>query len=519
MRIKNLLRVVGLGLGLTLTLLAVLSSTQTARAWPPDPPRSGPAFVKPGGAGASCLQAAPCGSIQYAIDNAEPGNGDTVYIAAGTYTGTGAAVITITKNITLYGGWDGAGSGQVARNPAVHITTLSGEGARRVVFINGNITVVIDGLTVTQGLDNSRGAGLYAQGANLTLKGVVVSDNVLTNTLGLDAYGGGACVMKGTFHAASSTFRDNDAWCSGCAETRGGGLYISGTVAATIEDSLFEGNDAYLGSGLEFYGTLSKRPILVRRTVFQNNGAGSAPGSGYGAYGGGAYLHLASSQLEDNTWLHNAASNEGGALFFSSGLFRLERSLIMNNQANSTGAGVLVQNSAPFTLTNNVIADNTPGYAEGAGGVHLRSAAGSLLHNSLARNVGLSGGYGIKAQTSVAELKNTILVGHSVGISVTGGSTTLAGTLWGAGSWANGQEWGGAGTVHTSLDVRGDPAFVNPTGGDYHINMTSAALDAGVQTGVTQDMDGERRPIGRPDIGADERGGRVYLPLMLKSKT
>ena len=45
-------------------------------------------------------------------------------------------------------------------------------------------------------------------------------------------------------------------------------------------------------------------------------------------------------------------------------------------------------------------------------------------------------------------LTNTILVSHTVGISVSVGSTaTLEATLWGSGVWANGNDWGGSSSL------------------------------------------------------------------------
>jgi hypothetical protein len=109
--------------------------------------------------------------------------------------------------------------------------------------------------------------------------------------------------------------------------------------------------------------------------------------------------------------------------------------------------------------------------------------------------------------TSLA-FTNTIIAGHhSVGITVTTGSTaTLEATLWGSSAWANGEDWGGGGTIVTgTINVWGDPAFVNPDGGDYHIGPGSAAIDVGVDAGVETDIDGEPRPTGTGhDIGADE---------------
>ena len=57
--------------------------------------------------------------------------------------------------------------------------------------------------------------------------------------------------------------------------------------------------------------------------------------------------------------------------------------------------------------------------------------------------------------------------------------------------------------IATTNDVYGDPSFVG--GSDpfvaYHIGADSAAIDAGVETGLLTDIDGEGRA---PDIGADE---------------
>ena len=104
---------------------------------------------------------------------------------------------------------------------------------------------------------------------------------------------------------------------------------------------------------------------------------------------------------------------------------------------------------------------------------------------------------------------NTILVSQTVGIYVENGSSAqMDGTLWGSAAWANGQDWAGGGTILTgTVNVWGDPGFIDPENGDYHIAPTSAAVDAGVDAGVYTDIDGEPRPIGPGfDIGTDEVG-------------
>ena len=96
-------------------------------------------FVKTDGSGAACTQGEPC-SLQTAL--AQAIEGDSVYVATGTYTGTGENVITITNGILLYGGWDGSPAGPVTLNPETYPTTLDGENSRRVIHISGSISPI-----------------------------------------------------------------------------------------------------------------------------------------------------------------------------------------------------------------------------------------------------------------------------------------------------------------------------------------------------------------------------------------
>jgi hypothetical protein len=142
-----------------------------------------------------------------------------------------------------------------------------------------------------------------------------------------------------------------------------------------------------------------------------------------------------------------------------------------------------------------------------------------LLHTTIADNH--SSGQGVFASGTLA-FTNTIIAGHhSVGINVSGVSTTtLESTLW----YNNGSDTGGGGTIATgTVNVYGDPALVNLSVWDYHLTAGSAAIDAGVDAGVTTDIDGDVRPQGTsPDLGADEYPSgafptyEVYLPIVFK---
>lgn len=490
-------------------------------------------FVSPTGSGTACYQAQPC-ALQTALTQAT--DGDTVYLAGGTYTGVGPAVITLTQSITLYGGWNGASSGPVTRNPDVEPSILDGEGTRRVVYVTGPATVTLDGLTIANGKILSTtttewgGAGLYARNAALTVQNTGFYRNVVDVYDVNDSYtyGGGMMAEGGSLLVQASTFRWNSAWAK--VSANGGGLAISGTLTATVSDTLFQDNDAWIGSGLYFLGDADMdSPLLLLNDTFINNGWGTGAGDGFGGYAGAIEVIRARAHIEGNVFRNNRASNDRGAVSVSDSELTLARNVMVGNRNARTSALHLSQVS-PFTATNNIIAGNqSTYYSSGLPGVYIgNSSSGQLLHNTIARNRNFSGSnvgvaYGVLVEgNSTASLTNTILLSHTVGISVTTGSTaSLEGTLWGSGAWANGIDWNGAGTIVTgTVNIGGNPDFVNPDNGDYLIGVDSAARDAGIDAGVTTDIDGDPRPVGTGyDIGADEFAHRIYLPLVTESSS
>ena len=75
----------------------------------------------------------------------------------------------------------------------------------------------------------------------------------------------------------------------------------------------------------------------------------------------------------------------------------------------------------------------------------------------------------------------------------------------------------GSGMMSTN-EVHGDPVFLNPSAGDYHIGPGSAALDAGPDAGLMDDIDGQPRPYGPGfDLGADEIVQEIYLPMLMRN--
>jgi predicted outer membrane repeat protein len=212
--------------------------------------------------------------------------------------------------------------------------------------------------------------------------------------------------------------------------------------------------------------------------LFQENR--STTGRGGGLYAGG------SADLSRVRFIRNSAVS-GGGLAQGLGVGEITNSLFAENTAsNSVGMAMLLDSVGPVAVTHATIVGPIP-----AVGSAVAISAGSV------------------------EITNTILTNHEVGISRTGGDVMQDFNLF----FANGSDVQGT-IVGGVNNVPGNPQFVDPAGGDYHISNNSPAVDAGSDTAVSRDYDGQFRPWGLGfDIGYDEvnpASQMVYLPLTIR---
>ena len=215
----------------------------------------------------------------------------------------------------------------------------------------------------------------------------------------------------------------------------------------------------------------------------------------------------------------------GGMFFYSSPNVNLSANRVLGNAANPTlgsGGGVWVDSGSSFVMVNNVVAGNRAGgYGGGlgAGANETEPVAGILLHNTfVANNAGSANGqvgiYLASAWINL-ELVNNLFSTHSYGLCAAGGTATLNRTLFYANS--SGDICPGGSVVNTDPFSGYDPRL----DATYHLRAGSAAIDWGIEAGVTEDIDGDARPIGAGyDIGADEytEPHRVFLPVALKAR-
>ena len=471
------------------------ATSQVAHADPGD------LFVTSDGNGTACTQAEPC-ALQTALDLAV--TDDTIYAAEGAYTSTSEAVASITNSISLLGGWDGSRTGSALRNPDAYPTVLDGEGERRVVYISGPITPTIDGLTIRNG--NAAGLGGYGNfdaggGVYINVANAIISHCTISNNHAGPASDAGNGAGGGIAVINSDAQLDNNRIISNTARW-GGGVRVF-YYTPVFRQNQFLSNTSLFGGGMYVMGSRA----VVGDNLFQDN---------TGERGGGIYLSNADATIAGNAIRGNQGSFGGGIGINIGYAAVISGNLILNNVVNMAGGGVSISNNGTI-MQNNVIADNE---SPRSAGVDIKLGSPVFIHNTIARNTG-GDGVGISVgQDGAIALTNNIIVSHTVGISVTAGSTaTLEATLWGSGPWANLSDWVSEGAISTgSVNVLGDPSFVNPAGGDYHIRPGSAAINVGVDAGVAVDIDGDTRPLGSGyDIGADEvwQQLQIFVPLVV----
>ena len=370
---------------------------------------------------------------QSAIDAA--GEGDLIKVAAGTFTGT----ITLNKTVFFRGGYD-ATNFDAPPNPTVNVTTLDAEGDGTTLRITSGVSPTVDGFRITGG------DGITGGAINNGNNGSTIRNNVIHNNTG--GYGGGIYLNGGSPTIEDNTIRNNT------GEAHGGGLYLNRTGNGTI----------------------------IKNNIIKNNTADTLRGGGIMGYNSPA-------TLDGNTISGNTAQTNGGGMYLDNSDATVNANTISNNIANINGGGIYIEGENP-DLTNNVIAKNIAN--NDGNGVYVKSGDPNLRHNTISRNHGGEGS-GIYVSGGTARLVNTILVSHTVGIQAeTNTTVTLEATLWGTDTWGNETDW--IGEIAHTLDLWGDPAFIDPGNSNLHIGTTSAAKNTCVSAGVDEDADELARP-------------------------
>jgi uncharacterized repeat protein (TIGR01451 family) len=372
------------------------------------------------------------------------------------------------------------------------------------LFVAGRAT--LSGTRLISNTSSVAGGGIavidYA-----ALNGVQFIDNV-------SRWGGGFyqdAFKAGGVDATNSRFERN------VASFIGGGLNVWGSTRLT--ETWLISNTA-LTSGGGIYGTDDMLVIggrVERNVAVQENGGGlrnwydmtlsgtQVLSNTAGQRGGGLYqagtsssVHVIGGRFEANV----ATQLDGGGLYVRGNMV-LAAAWAVNNTAGECGGGLYVEGGAD--VVNSVLAANG---AHWGSGLYLKGSLGqqTLRHLTIASPT-VGSGSAVFVAGGTVSITNTIIASYTIGISQTGGVASEDYNLFFGNTVSQTSSAGTLSAGANSLDGL-DPRFVDPIAGDYHVDPTSAAIDAGTNVGVLWDIDGDPRPTGSGyDIGADERPG------------
>ncbi|HSM57101.1 MAG TPA: Ig-like domain-containing protein, partial [Candidatus Sulfomarinibacteraceae bacterium] len=186
----------------------------------------------------------------------------------------------------------------------------------------------------------------------------------------------------------------------------------------------------------------------------------------------------------------------------------LQNNLFMNNSANR-GAGAFLIMAPPLSnlslIINNLWVDNSAG--EGSAlylGVNVPDfeiGQADVSHNTIARQT-LGSASAIVVAKGSAQIRNNIITRHTVGVS--GGAEAAVTSDYNL-YYQNVIHQAGVPGGANNLD--GDPLFVDPAAGDYHLQAGSPAIDSALVLGIGVDRDGVARPQG----DGYDRGAYEYV--------
>ncbi len=329
-------------------------------------------YVKPGGlTSGTCNSWANACDLQYAL-NSVAVSGDALWVKQGTYKpgSSRSDTFTLKNGVSLYGGFAGTETLLSQRNPATHVTILSGDigtggdasdNVYHVVTSGGaNSTTVLDGFTVTAGNANGsfpddRGGGMYNGGSSPTVTNVIFSGNFAV------AGGGGGMYNSGSSPTLTNvTFSGNSVFFSS-----GGGMANHNSSNPTLTNVTFSGNSGGYGGG-GMVNANNSNPTLTNVTFSGNTTTFS---------GGGMYNSIASATLTNVTFSGNSAGS-GGAIFNDSGSALIYDGIFWNDGSEISNGFM-----STATIKDSIVAGGCPSGATCTHVLNSNPLLGSLANN------------------------------------------------------------------------------------------------------------------------------------------
>lgn len=388
--------------------------------------------------------------------------GFLIHVAAGTYypdegsdqtDNLRSSTFQLANGVEILGGFPPAGGALFERDPAAHLSILSGDLQQDDPVQADNAFHVVTGT----GTD-----------ATAVLDGFVVRDGFADQPTDRHHLGAGIlCDFSGSPTFRNLVVRDNDAWLVG------GGAYLN-AASPTFFRVSFEAN----------------------RT----------PQSGASVVGEGAglYLNASNASFTNCRFLGNDAAASGGALSLHVSDVDLTNVLFSGNHAAADGGAIYGNSNSTFTMVNGTLSGNR---AIGVGGaIDVNGSTPVQVDNTIFWNN--ADGSGAASPTNSAAISSGAAVFSNSLIEFSGGSGTWVPAF--------GSDGGSNLDVDPIFLDQVDPASAPTTDGDYRLSSASPALDVGHNNANPEasDLAGKARVFGGIiDLGAYEGGYTSFASL------
>jgi len=427
-------------------------------------------------------------TIQAGIDAAS--DGDTVLAADGTYTGAG------NKNLDFKGK---AITVRSKNGPEKTIVDCEGDGRGFYFHTGEQQDSVVSGFTVKNGRGILEGPGLFNHGGGIfcensspTIDDCIITENSSDYGFGISITGGSPsisnCTITGNYSIASIGI--------------GGGIYLAET-SALINNCTITGNQE---GGIYSQGG---SPTVINCTITGNWVSGTP------SYGGGISSYNSSILISD-CLVKNNSGGFGGGISFRGGSPSITRSSIIENYSTlikssggGGGGGIYCGSDLYFDPTNAIISNcvisgNTAGHG---GGISCDDGSATIINSTISGNSASQSSSGAVYTNSSTNIINSILWSNSPDEIYADNSNPIAKYSLIKGGW------GDIGNIDLN------PAFVDPTIGDYRLKNYSPCIGAGTPMGASNtDIEGNpipNPPDSNPDMGAHENSRATRaIPLL-----
>lgn len=273
-------------------------------------------------------------------------------------------------------------------------------------------------------------------------------------------------------------------------------------VAATIIDGSQAGSVVYFDNGEDPNSVLngvtirngkasigggiycsSSSPSIFNCLIISNSSYSSNIG------GGGIFCSSSTPNIINCTIKDNVANGSGGGIFCSSSTPSIINCTIKDNSADFGGGGIYCAYSSSPIVTNCIISRNTAKYG---GGIRCFDFSSPVFTNcTISQNKADNSGGGMYCYSSSPTITNSIFWDDSPN-EIYEDASDLNVTY----CCIQDEVYAGEGNINVS------PLFVDPNGGDYHLQSGSPCIDKGTNMAVpSEDKDGVVRPKDGNDDG------------------